>query len=71
MTDLPLTGRAREDRTPHTLQEWRDLGGYEALQRALDMPAGEVLDTVDQAALNGRGGAGFPAAKKWRFMPPR
>jgi len=71
MTDRPLTGRARSDRTPHSLVEWRALGGYAGLERALEMSPAQVLETVDHAALNGRGGAGFPAAKKWRVMPPR
>lgn len=69
MTETPLTGRARADRTPHTLAEWQAVGGYEAVARALKLPPAEVLDRVDQANLNGRGGAGFPAAKKWKFMP--
>ncbi|MCB6179923.1 SLBB domain-containing protein [Rhodobacter sp. Har01] len=69
MTDLPLTGRARPDRTPHSLAEWRALGGYDAVERAFTIPPAQVLDAVDAAALNGRGGAGFPAARKWRFMP--
>ncbi|AWD22568.1 complex I 51 kDa subunit family protein [Fuscovulum blasticum] len=68
-TDLPLTGRARPDRAPHSLAEWRALGGYQAVERALALTPLQVLDTVDAAALNGRGGAGFPAARKWRFMP--
>jgi len=68
--DRPLTGRARPDRTPHRLAEWRALGGYEAVERGLrEMSPEHVLGMVDAAALNGRGGAGFPAAKKWRFMP--
>ncbi|ATX64846.1 complex I 51 kDa subunit family protein [Roseinatronobacter bogoriensis] len=66
----PLTGRARPDRSPHTLEEWRKLGGYAAVERGLKALSPEqVLDMVDDANLNGRGGAGFPAAKKWRFMP--
>ncbi len=70
MTGTPLTGRARADRTPHTLGEWRALGGYEAVERALlRMSPAEVVDTVENARLNGRGGAGFPAARKWRFVP--
>ncbi|MEE4119998.1 MAG: NADH-ubiquinone oxidoreductase-F iron-sulfur binding region domain-containing protein [Paracoccaceae bacterium] len=70
MTDKPLTGRARRDRRPHTLEEWRALGGYEAVERGLrELTPERVLDMVDEARLNGRGGAGFPAAKKWRFMP--
>jgi NADH-quinone oxidoreductase subunit F len=69
LSHLPLTGRANLDRTPHTFTEWCAIGGYEAVQRALRMAPADVVSLVDQANLNGRGGAGFPAAKKWRFMP--
>lgn len=70
MTDRPLTGRARPDRRPHTLAEWKALGGYEAVERGLrDLDPARILDMVEDARLNGRGGAGFPAARKWRFMP--
>ncbi|EKX57552.1 NADH-ubiquinone oxidoreductase chain F [Rhodobacter sp. AKP1] len=71
MTDLPLTGRARPDRRPHTLAEWRAEGGYEAVERARSMAPAEIIDMVEAAHLNGRGGAGFPAGRKWRFMPER
>lgn len=69
MSQRPLTARARPDRQPHSLSEWRALGGYAGLERAMSLSPTEVLETVEAAALNGRGGAGFPAAKKWRFMP--
>ena len=70
MSERPLTGLARPDRTPHTLAEWRALGGYEAVERALRRHApSEIVDMVENARLNGRGGAGFPAARKWRFVP--
>jgi NADH-quinone oxidoreductase subunit F len=66
---LPLTGRARPDRRPHNLAEWRDLGGYAAVAQGLAGTAEAIVDAVEAAALNGRGGAGFPAGRKWRFMP--
>lgn len=74
MTDLkpntlPLTGRARADRRPHSLAEWQALGGYSAVEAALKLSPTEVVAQVAAARLNGRGGAGFPAAQKWRFMP--
>jgi NADH-quinone oxidoreductase subunit F len=45
-------------------------GGYEALRKALsEMRPEEVTDVVKAAGLRGRGGAGFPAAVKWSFIP--
>ncbi len=69
MNTAPLTGRARPDRRPHSLPEWQAEGGYAALASARQQAPAQVIDTVAAAALNGRGGAGFPAALKWRFMP--
>ena len=69
MSTAPLTGRARPDRRPHSLAEWQADGGYAALARARQQPPAAIIDMVAAAALNGRGGAGFPAAQKWRFMP--
>ena len=70
MSERPLTRHARLDRTPHSFAEWRALGGYEAVERALrHQTPSEITDMVDNACLNGRGGAGFPAARKWRFVP--
>ncbi len=43
-------------------------GGYAALARVLGgMRPEEVIDEVDRAQLRGRGGAGFPTGRKWRF----
>jgi NADH-quinone oxidoreductase subunit F len=70
VSETPLTAQAREDRAPHTLAEWRALGGYDAVETALrrHTPA-EIVEMVTDANLRGRGGAGFPAGKKWSFMP--
>lgn len=41
---------------------------YEGLKRAVTrMTPDEVLGAVKEAKLRGRGGAGFPAARKWEF----
>ncbi len=40
-------------------------GGYEALAKALSEDPDFVLEEVKKANLRGRGGAGFPAGKKW------
>jgi len=44
-------------------------GGYAALRRAREMRPEAVVVEVKNAALRGRGGAGFPAGVKWGFIP--
>ena len=42
--------------------------GYAALAKALSgMSPEQVIETVTEAKLRGRGGAGFPAGRKWNF----
>ncbi len=41
-------------------------GGYAALDKALRMAPEEIIRHVERAGLRGRGGAGFPTARKWR-----
>jgi NADH:ubiquinone oxidoreductase subunit F (NADH-binding)/NADH:ubiquinone oxidoreductase subunit E len=43
-------------------------GSYPALQKALRMSPEAVLRELETAQLRGRGGGGFPAGKKWRFL---
>lgn len=52
---------------PTKIEHYLAVGGYGALEKALSsMTPDDVLDEVDKANLRGRGGAGFPAGKKWR-----
>ena len=51
-----------------TLTGYLETGGYAALERAREMTHEEVLDVVDASGLAGRGGAGFPTARKWRAV---
>ncbi len=53
---------------PYSIDDYLSLGGYRALAQVLegDDPVG-VIDMIEAAGLRGRGGAGFPAGKKWRY----
>jgi NADH-quinone oxidoreductase subunit F len=52
-----------------TLAGYQRSGGYRALPRALAMQPDEVIQTLKDSALRGRGGAGFPTGVKWGFIP--
>ncbi len=52
----------------HTLSRFLDTGGYEGLRKALTMFPEAVAAEVDEASLLGRGGAGFPAGRKWSML---
>jgi len=52
---------------PESLEEYIEQGGYEALAKALTQTPQEIIDTVVGSGLRGRGGAGFPAGKKWEI----
>jgi NADH-quinone oxidoreductase subunit F len=41
-------------------------GGGAGLERALSLDTDAIVDELDRAGLRGRGGAGFPTARKWR-----
>ncbi len=69
LTDHPRIVSARvgaED--SHTLERFLATGGYEGLKKALSMTPEAVRAEVDAASLLGRGGAGFPAGRKWSML---
>ena len=69
VTDHPriLTSRL-EHPDSHTLERYLATGGYQGLRKALSMSPAEVAAEVDAASLLGRGGAGFPAGRKWSML---
>lgn len=49
-----------------SIHEYIAYGGYEALEKALfDMDGEEIVQTITDSTLRGRGGGGFPAGRKW------
>ncbi len=57
--------------TPWSLETYRQVGGYKALEKILreKISPEDVVELVKSSGLRGRGGAGFPTGLKWSFMP--
>ncbi len=53
---------------PTSLDNYRALGGYEGLQRALTLSPQAIVDEVKTSGLRGRGGAAFPTGIKWQTV---
>lgn len=63
-TLIALKNRGMID--PESIDEYIACGGYFALAKALtEMKPEDIVDTVAQSGLRGRGGGGFPAGRKW------
>ncbi len=71
MTDLltPVLSANWADERSWKLTNYERRGGYSALRTALSMTPTEVMTTVKDSNLRGRGGAGFPTGMKWSFVP--
>jgi NADH-quinone oxidoreductase subunit F len=58
---LDLCGRI----DPNDIDHYITNGGYEAALKALSMCSSQIIERVERSGLRGRGGAGFPTARKW------
>jgi NADH-quinone oxidoreductase subunit F len=71
---ISTDGPVLSTRFGNTEGTWLDsyvaTGGYVAARKAIaSMTPAQVIDEVARANLRGLGGAGFPTAKKWSFIP--
>lgn len=65
----PLTSYC-DPLNPLDLKGYEAVGGYQSVRTAVrDMDPLKVVETVKDANLRGRGGAGFNAGLKWSFVP--
>ena len=52
---------------PEKIEEALGAGAFKGLARALKMDRAAVIDEVLKSGIRGRGGAGFPTGRKWKF----
>jgi NADH-quinone oxidoreductase subunit F len=68
MTEPLVLRGAAPDRDLTKLDAYREVGGYEQLERARGLEPQAVLDELLAANVRGRGGAGFPMGRKASFL---
>ncbi|WP_109124976.1 formate dehydrogenase beta subunit [Dyella sp. C11] len=51
---------------PRSLEDYLAHGGYRGLENALRMSGSDIVQTVTDSGLRGRGGAAFPTGIKWK-----
>ena len=60
-----LTARCGKIR-PDSVADYIANGGFSALKKAMSMAPMEIINEIIDAKLLGRGGASYPAGKKWK-----
>ncbi len=68
-TDGPILSTRFRDPEGTWFDAYVKDGGYEAAKKALSMTPASIIEEVGKSNLRGLGGAGFPAARKWSFIP--
>ena len=52
---------------PENIEEYLAAGGYQAIIKAFQQSPEEVIETIKESGLRGRGGGGFSTGMKWEF----
>ncbi|MGF1448166.1 MAG: NADH-quinone oxidoreductase subunit NuoF [Opitutales bacterium] len=52
----------------NSIDSYQEHGGYETLKQAVTRKPEELCSEVEKSGVRGRGGAGFPAGMKWKFL---
>ena len=53
---------------PELIEDYLEVKGYDAIARVLDqLSPAEVIQTITDSGLRGRGGGGFPTGVKWKL----
>ncbi len=63
-----LLKRAGKMKDCTSVEEYKAQGGFAGFEKAVQMGKDAILDEMEKAVLNGRGGAAFPAGPKWRQL---
>jgi NADH-quinone oxidoreductase subunit F len=55
---------------PESIEEYEQNHGYEAIKKILtdNISREDIIKTILDSGLRGRGGGGFPTGKKWKFV---